>query len=84
MASQSRCPEAIALREYRAIALHHDHHGARAFALADPLRHQRVDHAGEIGSVSSSGACGTGESATAPNATMPKTREKARRKKRAA
>jgi hypothetical protein len=41
--------KAIALGEDQGIALHHDHHSARAFALVDPLRHQRVDHAGKIG-----------------------------------
>src|SRR5215470_685446 len=40
--------EAVALSEHWAIALHHDHDGARAFVLVDPLRHPRVDHAGEI------------------------------------
>jgi hypothetical protein len=41
--------KAIALGEHRAIARHHHDHSTRALVLADPLLHQRIDHAGEVG-----------------------------------
>jgi hypothetical protein len=41
--------EAVALGEDRPIARHHDDHCARTFVVDDPLLHQRIDDAGEIG-----------------------------------
>jgi hypothetical protein len=41
--------ETIAFGEDRTIGLHHDDDRARALVLVDPLRHQRVDHVGDIG-----------------------------------